>query len=134
MVLIIVPSVVELLWILGLALLLSSTFSEVPEMITGTYCLSSMTLYGETFFHLLTCEEQYLAVVYCVTSEKGAWIHYQKHQHRLCLAVIFCIYEYYLLLLCCGCFFPQSFCSLCSGSSRAWGRGPEQGVSRSIKA
>lgn len=57
----------ELIWVLGLALFFCGSTADLPEMITGGVCLSSMVFYGENFFHLLTCVERYLAVVHPIT-------------------------------------------------------------------
>ncbi len=57
----------ELIWGLGSGFFFCDTSSNLPEMMIVGYCLSSIILYGEIFFHLLTCVERYLAVVHPIT-------------------------------------------------------------------
>ena len=57
----------DLIWGLGAVLYSSSYFTDLPDMMIAATCLSSITFYGESFFHLLTCLERYLAVVHPVT-------------------------------------------------------------------
>lgn len=57
----------ELIWVLGSAFFFCGSTADLPQMITGGVCLSSITYCGENFFHLLTCVERYLAVVHPIT-------------------------------------------------------------------
>ncbi len=57
----------ELIWVLGSAFFFCGTSNDLPEMAIVTSCLFSLTFCGETFFHLLTCVERYLAVVHPIT-------------------------------------------------------------------
>lgn len=58
---------VELIGLLGTVLFCCGYYSDLPNLVTAGYYLTSCVFYGETFFHILTCGERYLAVVHPIT-------------------------------------------------------------------
>ncbi|KAM7366556.1 hypothetical protein PAMP_015989 [Pampus punctatissimus] len=59
--------IIELMNILGLIVSCCAVFTDVPQMIMPGIYLLSVNLSVQTFFHILTCVERYLAVVHPVT-------------------------------------------------------------------
>lgn len=59
--------VMELIWILGVVSLYCGYSIDLPEVSLVGSCACSLTFYGQTFFHILTCVERYLAVVHPIT-------------------------------------------------------------------
>lgn len=57
----------ELFWVLASALFICGFSAVIPELITMGVGLSSMSFYGQSFLHLLTYVERYLAVVHPIT-------------------------------------------------------------------
>ncbi|CAB1451391.1 unnamed protein product [Pleuronectes platessa] len=57
----------ELLWPLGLALLISGLCTPDPIMSTVGTLVTSTVFYGGGFFHLVTCVDRYLAAVHPMT-------------------------------------------------------------------
>ena len=69
--------VAEMMSVLGLSIMFSGALTDLPQMMAvGTY-LFFLNLFGERFFHVLTCVERYLAVVHPVTYlslKKEKWV------------------------------------------------------------
>ncbi|XP_053715707.1 uncharacterized protein LOC128755761 [Synchiropus splendidus] len=59
-------SVIELLSMLGYLFFICGSSVNLPTLSKFGYFVSSVTVYGELFFHVLTCVERYLAVVHPV--------------------------------------------------------------------
>ncbi|KAM3590998.1 uncharacterized protein V6R79_020347 [Siganus canaliculatus] len=57
----------EMLSVVGSVLMCFGTLIKLPEMIVTGVFLLSINMSGQTYFHLLTCADRYLAVVHPVT-------------------------------------------------------------------
>ncbi|KAG7495943.1 hypothetical protein JOB18_009014 [Solea senegalensis] len=57
----------ELFWPFATGLNIWAEFLELDDVLSASYFLVSMTLYGQSLFHVLAGVERYLAVVYPVT-------------------------------------------------------------------
>ncbi|KAI3376590.1 hypothetical protein L3Q82_016472, partial [Scortum barcoo] len=60
-------TVLELIWALGSAIYFCGTSTSLPEMMIVGYCLYSIFFFADSFFHVLTCVDRYLAVVHPIT-------------------------------------------------------------------
>lgn len=63
----------------GLVCYFYAIYTDKKEIVLFGYIAFSFTFYGELFFHMLTCVEQYLAVVHPITyrglrNARGVWI------------------------------------------------------------
>ncbi|KAL3050877.1 hypothetical protein OYC64_001199 [Pagothenia borchgrevinki] len=57
-------AVLELIWCFGAILFICGSSTHLLEMKRAGERITSITLYGESLFHVLTCLERYLAVVH----------------------------------------------------------------------